>query len=159
MGEVEKTAANREDSFGSGAQTPLEAKEVTEAPRGPECTGGGEVTGRLRAALDARYRGPNQSFPESTPMSQESRLGPRPASGVLTRRLAVQGLWAAKGPGQQQARLGTEATAPAGCTPPALHSLGQVVTSGHQHLEPVKSAFSSPSARVSLHPLGLPDEL
>lgn len=92
--------------------------------------------------------GPGRPWPGGSEglVTRGAHLDPGPASAAPTLRPGSPGRTAAAGPRQRQ---GVASRRRPPRAPPASHSLGQVVTAGPQHLEPVKSASSSRPASVS----------
>ena len=100
--------------------------------------------------------GPGRPWPGKSkgPVTRRGYLGPRPASAAPTLRSGSAGLPAAPRSGLLE-RLEVAVRCCPPRAPPASHSLGPVVTSGHRHLEPVKSTSSPRPASVFPHPQAL----
>lgn len=111
-------------------------------PRGPS---GGEGVGRPRAALAGKEQGSRYPQRISRPKARFCRARPP--------------VWVGWAPAAPRSGLLERLEVAVRCrpprAPPASHSLGPVVTSGHRHLEPVKSASSSRPASVFPHPQAL----
>ena len=147
-------------------------KEKTEKPRGgppgeagtrgalglPEPPAPGQEPGWLPPghspagpAGTRASEGPGRPWPGGSegPATRGAHLGPGPASAAPTLRPGSPGRPAAAGPNLRQRQGFASRRRRPPRAPPASHSLGQVVTSGPRHLEPVKSASSSRPASVS----------